>query len=72
MQQHNSCCTNIHHAVFIITLNIFDFQYIVRDILIIYITTVNTFNSCHNTDSDRKNQHFLQGFQYNLNTHHHQ
>ena len=52
------------------TLNIFDFQYIIRDIGVVDIATVYFLDCFHHTDRYREDNNLIQGFQYNLNPHH--
>lgn len=51
-------------------LNIFDFQYIIRDIGVVNIATVYFLDCFHHTNCHRKDNNFIHGFQHNLNPHH--
>ena len=39
---------------------------------IVDIVSVNSLNGFHDTDGNRKNNHFVERLQYDLSTHHHQ
>ena len=44
----------------------------VGDVRIVDIASVNSLNGFHDTDGNRKNNHFVERLQYDLSTHHHQ
>ena len=61
---------NTTSAASLFILNLFYFQYIIRNVFIVYITIVYTLDVLHDTDSNRQDDYFVQGFKNYLHQHH--